>query len=253
MAGVIIRNGFVYGGTPVDNEITATSDYPVSSKAIKNALDGITERVADSETQIDAIQDLKAEKYIPSSDLPECHSWVGDTNTILSGSYYYHEIPIQEWIDKQTCFTLFRTLKVMCLGIGSTPENAIQNQYSVKEVSSRFGNKVYVSTALITPAATDHIYVFYAAADVYSSVGTSGLVYTAIQNDTLNGTIDGFFGDLPMSVAVDWLDSRISTIESQIDGFSVGANYIMVNGIRVYVSSTTPTGTIPEGSLGIGF
>lgn len=32
-----------------------------------------------------------------------------------------------------------------------------------------------------------------------------------------------------------------------------GGEYFEVNGIRVYVSSTTPTGTIPEGSLGIGF
>lgn len=32
-----------------------------------------------------------------------------------------------------------------------------------------------------------------------------------------------------------------------------GSNYITVGGIRVYVSSTVPTGTIPDGSLGIGF
>lgn len=32
-----------------------------------------------------------------------------------------------------------------------------------------------------------------------------------------------------------------------------GGEFFEVNGIRVYVSSTTPTGTIPEGSLGIGF
>lgn len=29
--------------------------------------------------------------------------------------------------------------------------------------------------------------------------------------------------------------------------------YIVVNGIRVYVSSTEPTGTIPEGSIGLGW
>ena len=32
-----------------------------------------------------------------------------------------------------------------------------------------------------------------------------------------------------------------------------GSGYAVINGTRVYVSSTTPTGTIPEGSLGIGF
>lgn len=29
--------------------------------------------------------------------------------------------------------------------------------------------------------------------------------------------------------------------------------YALINGIRLYVSDTEPTGTIPEGSLGIGF
>lgn len=29
--------------------------------------------------------------------------------------------------------------------------------------------------------------------------------------------------------------------------------YIVVNGIRIYVSATEPTGTIPEGSVGLGW
>ena len=29
--------------------------------------------------------------------------------------------------------------------------------------------------------------------------------------------------------------------------------YFTLNGIRVYVSSTAPTGTIPEGSIGLGW
>lgn len=36
-------------------------------------------------------------------------------------------------------------------------------------------------------------------------------------------------------------------IEEQTGG------YIVVNGIRVYVSATEPTGTIPEGSVGLGW
>lgn len=32
-----------------------------------------------------------------------------------------------------------------------------------------------------------------------------------------------------------------------------GDDYIEINGIRIYVSSIAPTGTIPEGSIGIGF
>jgi hypothetical protein len=30
-------------------------------------------------------------------------------------------------------------------------------------------------------------------------------------------------------------------------------NYFVVNGIRVYVSSTAPTGNIPDGSVGVGW
>ncbi|MBO7260937.1 MAG: hypothetical protein J6U97_05550 [Bacteroidaceae bacterium] len=36
-------------------------------------------------------------------------------------------------------------------------------------------------------------------------------------------------------------------IEEQTGG------YIVVNGIRIYVSSTEPTGNIPEGSIGFGW
>lgn len=32
-----------------------------------------------------------------------------------------------------------------------------------------------------------------------------------------------------------------------------GSNYITVGGIRVYVSATTPTGDIPDGSVGVGW
>lgn len=36
-------------------------------------------------------------------------------------------------------------------------------------------------------------------------------------------------------------------IEEQTGG------YIVVNGIRIYVASTAPTGTIPDGSIGLGW
>lgn len=32
-----------------------------------------------------------------------------------------------------------------------------------------------------------------------------------------------------------------------------GSEYITVNGIRLYVSATTPTGDIPDGSVGVGW
>lgn len=30
-------------------------------------------------------------------------------------------------------------------------------------------------------------------------------------------------------------------------------SYITINGIRLYISSTEPTGTIPDGSIGVGW
>lgn len=52
--------------------------------------------------------------------------------------------------------------------------------------------------------------------------------------------------------AIDW-DGKIYTHNSAT-GFDINSNYLeMQNGIRLYVSDTEPTGTIPEGSLGIGF
>lgn len=39
-----------------------------------------------------------------------------------------------------------------------------------------------------------------------------------------------------------------------LNGATIGTNYIEFgNGLRLYVSSTEPTGTIPEGSIGVGF
>ena len=52
--------------------------------------------------------------------------------------------------------------------------------------------------------------------------------------------------------AIDW-DGKIYTHNSAT-GFDINSNYLeMPNGIRLYISDTEPTGTIPEGSLGIGF
>lgn len=38
-----------------------------------------------------------------------------------------------------------------------------------------------------------------------------------------------------------------------LKGASFETNYFMINGVRVYVSSTAPTGDIPSGSIGIGW
>lgn len=55
--------------------------------------------------------------------------------------------------------------------------------------------------------------------------------------------------DLGLASATDMTTQQGKTV-----GMGAGdTNYITVNGIRIYVASTAPTGTIPEGSIGLGF
>lgn len=57
-------------------------------------------------------------------------------------------------------------------------------------------------------------------------------------------------------ISADYVDDSQSTNKfvTGTTGFVVGSNYIETPaGQRLYISSTEPTGTIPNGSLGIGF
>ena len=47
-------------------------------------------------------------------------------------------------------------------------------------------------------------------------------------------------------------DAKFQTISGMSGYVPMSTNYFTVNGIRVYVSATEPTGTIPEGSIWIG-
>lgn len=42
------------------------------------------------------------------------------------------------------------------------------------------------------------------------------------------------------------------TMQALIDQLQAGG-YVVINGIRLYVSSTEPTGDIPDGSIGVGW
>ena len=49
-------------------------------------------------------------------------------------------------------------------------------------------------------------------------------------------------------------DALLATEQAKTVGMSEGgSNYITVGGIRIYVSATAPTGTIPDGSIGVGW
>ena len=47
-------------------------------------------------------------------------------------------------------------------------------------------------------------------------------------------------------------DAKFQTLAGMSGYVPVTDNYMTVNGIRIYVSATEPTGTIPEGSIWIG-
>lgn len=47
-------------------------------------------------------------------------------------------------------------------------------------------------------------------------------------------------------------DAKFQTISGMTGYVPMSTNYLTVNGIRVYVSATAPTGEIPEGSIWIG-
>ena len=75
-----------------------------------------------------------------------------------------------------------------------------------------------------------------------SSSSTPGAINTS---DTLN-------------VAIGKVEKRVDLNQGNIDGqqntITDGGNgYAIVNGIRLYVSSTAPTGDIPDGSVGVGW
>lgn len=49
-------------------------------------------------------------------------------------------------------------------------------------------------------------------------------------------------------------DAKFQTKEDMSDYVEEQpGGYIVVNGIRIYVASTAPTGDIPEGSIGLGW
>lgn len=49
-------------------------------------------------------------------------------------------------------------------------------------------------------------------------------------------------------------DVLLATEQAKTVGMSEGgSNYITVGGIRIYVSTTVPTGDIPDGSVGVGW
>ena len=61
-----------------------------------------------------------------------------------------------------------------------------------------------------------------------------------------------------LNEAIGKVEKRVDENQNAIDGqqnttASGGNGYALINGIRLYVSSTAPTGDIPDGSVGVGW
>lgn len=76
--------------------------------------------------------------------------------------------------------------------------------------------------------------------------GGSGFTPTQEQLTAMNSGID--------SEKVAQIETNKTNILKQQDSTAQGGNgYAIINGIRLYVSSTAPTGDIPDGSVGVGW
>lgn len=76
--------------------------------------------------------------------------------------------------------------------------------------------------------------------------GGGGFTPTTAQLAAMNSGID--------STKVAQIETNETNISKQQDSTAQGGNgYAIINGIRVYVSATAPTGDIPDGSVGVGW
>lgn len=75
--------------------------------------------------------------------------------------------------------------------------------------------------------------------------GGGGFTPTQAQLDAMNSGIDS-----EKVAQIGTNETNISSEQAKTKAMSEGGNdYIVINGVRLYVGATEPTGTIPEGSL----
>ena len=76
--------------------------------------------------------------------------------------------------------------------------------------------------------------------------GGGGFTPTDTQLDAMNSGID--------STKVEQIQTNKDAIDDQQNTTDSGGNgYALINGIRLYVASSAPTGNIPDGSVGVGW
>lgn len=93
-----------------------------------------------------------------------------------------------------------------------------------------------------------------------------GELYDILKASGLRGDAGGGGGFTPTQEQLDAMNSgidstkvaQIATNQGDIEGqqnttASGGNGYAIINGIRLYVATTAPTGDIPDGSIGVGW
>lgn len=76
--------------------------------------------------------------------------------------------------------------------------------------------------------------------------GGSGFTPTQEQLDAMNSGID--------STKVAQIQTNKNSIDGQQNATSSGGNgYALINGKRLYLADSAPTGNIPDGSIGVGW
>lgn len=115
-------------------------------------------------------------------------------------------------------------------------------------------------TPNLATVATSGAYSDLSGTPTLATVATSGSYADLTNTPTIDATPTSSSTNAVQSGGVytalagkqDEITAQNKLAQNLIVGF--GTNYIeLANGIRLYISDTTPTGTIPEGSLGIGF
>lgn len=230
--GVIVRNGIAYGGVPIDDEVTAASENPVSSKGIKEALVGektsaggeIFNVTSNNQNTASAVN-THAEGKGTTASGTAAHAEGGYGTA--SGDYSHVE------------------------GYSSTASNTAAHAEGTSYATGAYSH----AEGWTCTASGDYSHAqnyFTTAASVSQTViGKYNIiddqdVYALIVG---NGTY-GIGGNRGNALTVDWSGNVVG---GTYNGMTVAADHIVINGIPLYISSATPTGTIPEGSLGIGF
>lgn len=187
---------------------------------LNTAVQELYGEVANASVNISALYSEKSDRNLPSTFGGYVDQWERDTNTVTGGSYYYHTIYDGSALNGYFNLVLLETNTVAFVGVGTSPDDGLQNQYAVREIVTRYGRKAYVLTDLPQLAANEKLYVYYLAADIDPAIGSSGVYKFYLENNSKDGTVAGYFSALPVGIIADWLDNRVGTTETQLNGFS---------------------------------